>query len=169
MSTPILVTGSEGFVGRALCRALAASDRSVRGLDLRAEDPLARGDIRDDRRVHEAVSGCVGIVALAAVSRVAWGERAPDRCWATNVDALAALLAAAAGSPRRPWIVFASSREVYGQPEALPASEDTPRRPVNIYGRSKAEGERLVADSGLNHAIVRLSNVYGSPVTAPAA
>lgn len=163
MAAPILVTGSEGLVGSALCRALQAFGRPVRRLDVRADDPASRGDVRDPGRVRDAVSGCSGIIALAAVSRVVWGERAPDACWATNVDALASLVAAAAAAPQRPWLVFASSREVYGQPGLLPATEDTPLHPVNVYGRSKAEGERLVAASGLRHAILRLSNVYGSP------
>jgi hypothetical protein len=67
---------------------------------------------------------------------------------------------------RRPWVVFASSREVYGQPEVLPATEDSPLRPVNIYGRSKVEGERLVDEAhgkGLRACTIRLSNVFGSP------
>ena len=61
-------------------------------------------------------------------------------------------------------MLLASSREVYGQPEELPVTEDTPVRPVNVYGRSKAEAERLVmaaGATGLRSAIVRLTNVYG--------
>ena len=45
-------------------------------------------------------------------------------------------------------------------------TEDAPLRPVNVYGRCKLEGERLVeaaGGKGLRAAIVRLSNVYGSP------
>lgn len=61
--------------------------------------------------------------------------------------------------------MFASSREVYGQPDQLPAVEDCPLRPVNVYGRSKLEGERLIEearDAGLRACTVRLSNVFGS-------
>jgi len=60
---------------------------------------------------------------------------------------------------------FSSSREVYGQPELLPATEDAPLRPVNVYGRSKVEGELLVAEAqraGLRACTIRLSNVFGS-------
>ncbi|MEO8630408.1 MAG: NAD-dependent epimerase/dehydratase family protein [Betaproteobacteria bacterium] len=49
-----------------------------------------------------------------------------------------------------PWLIFASSREVYGQPASLPATEDAPLRPVNVYGRSKLEGEYLV-DAARGH------------------
>jgi UDP-glucose 4-epimerase len=115
--------------------------------------------------VKQAISRCDGLVHLAAVSRVVWGERAPASCWATNVGGLRNLLKAAASSPSQPWVIFASSREVYGQPERLPVTEDCPQRPVNTYGRSKVEGERLVEAArrdGLRACTVRLSNVFGA-------
>jgi len=104
------------------------------------------------------------VVHLAAISRVVFGQRAPALCWETNVTATQRLLDAALAAPRRPWVLFASSREVYGEPEQLPVDEDTPFCPINIYGRSKAEGERLTLaarEAGLTTAIVRCSNVYG--------
>lgn len=163
MSYRILITGSEGLVGTVLRTTLEARGDDVIGLDL-VGSGRENGDVRDAERVHAAVENCDGIVHLAAVSRVIWGERDPDGCWATNVGGLRNIVAAVEARPRRPWLVFASSREVYGQPERLPATEDTPSRPVNIYGRSKIEGERIVQeaqDRGLPAAIVRLSNVYG--------
>jgi len=159
----ILITGSSGLVGRALRRALEAQGRDVRGLDLRAAG-VERGDVRDRDRVGAALEGVVGIVHLAAVSRVAWGERDPDACWSTNVDGLQNLLGCAQRCADQPWVIFSSSREVYGQPDTLPVSEDAPLRPVNIYGRSKVAGEQLVdaaRRSGMRASVVRLSNVYG--------
>jgi nucleoside-diphosphate-sugar epimerase len=105
------------------------------------------------------------VIHLAAVSRVIWGEREPELCRATNVGGLRNVLEAAASAPRRPWIIFASSREVYGQPEQFPTDEDCPAQPVNVYGRSKVEGELLVEAArraGLRACTVRLSNVFGS-------
>lgn len=164
MNHRILITGSSGLVGTALTSALLAEGADVVRLDIRARGE-ARGDVRDRARVDEAVAGVDGIVHLAAVSRVVWGERDPELCWATNVGGLRNLIEAAAQSPRMPWLIFASSREVYGQPEALPATEDAPLRPVNVYGRSKAEGELLVAEAqrvGVRACTIRLSNVFGS-------
>ena len=164
MNGCILVTGSEGLVGRALRVALEACGNEVVGVDLKGPGSEF-GDIRDAGRMQEAVAGCRGIVHLAAVSRVVWAECAPDDCRSTNIGGLRCVLEAACEQPARPWFLFASSREVYGQPRRLPATEDTPFLPVNIYGRSKVEGERLVEESragGLRTATVRLSNVYGS-------
>lgn len=164
MSHRILITGSEGLIGCALRASLEACGREVVGLDLRGAGS-EEGDMRDPLRVRDAINGCRGVVHLAAVSRVVWGERDPERCWSINAGGLRNVLEAADAQTPRPWLLFASSREVYGQPHRLPATEDTPLRPVNVYGRSKVEGERLVdqaRDRGLRAATVRLSNVYGS-------
>jgi len=88
----------------------------------------------------------------------------------TNVPGLRNVLRCIAASQRRPWLIFASSREVYGQPDQLPVTEDCPLQPINIYGQSKVEGEKLVGaarDDGLRTAIVRLSNVFGCPRDYP--
>ena len=160
----ILITGSEGLVGGALRAALEALGAEVVGLDLLGAD-REQGDVRSLRRVRDALGGCDGVVHLAAVSRVLWGERDPEGCWSTNVGGLRNVLQAIDERKRRPWLLFASSREVYGQLRRLPATEDTSLRPVNVYGHSKVEGERLIGEAkarGLHAATVRLSNVYGS-------
>lgn len=166
----ILITGSEGLVGSALRAQLEAPDPSgptarVRGLDLRAPSGRPdRGDIRSPDDLERAVEDCDGIVHLAAVSRVVWAERQPELCWRTNAVGTRNVLRAAAASAKTPWVVTASSREVYGQPDTLPAAETAPLNPVNIYGEAKVAGERATLagrEEGLNTAIIRLSNVYG--------
>lgn len=160
----ILVTGSEGLLGTCLLARLRASGHLVSALDLRAPDTASRGDARNGARLRRAIDDRDGVVHLAAVSRVVWGERRPSLCWDTNVGVLRDLLRFSLASPRPPWIIFASSREVYGQPARLPANEETPLAPVNTYGRSKQEGERLCAEAiaaGLRVSIVRFSNVFG--------
>lgn len=163
MNSRILVTGSSGLVGTALTSALQAKGADVVCFDVRARG-RAWGDVRNRDHLHEVIARVDGIVHLAAVSRVIWGERDPALCWATNVDGLRNVIEAAAASVRAPWLIFASSREVYGQPDRLPADEDCPLHPINVYGRSKVEGERLVeqARTRLRACTVRLSNVFGS-------
>ena len=170
MHEHILVTGSSGLVGTALTETLTQRGGIVAPFDLRAPEEAGRADLRRPRDVASAVQGCRGIVHLAAVSRVLWGERAPDQCWATNVGGTVNVLRAAAASPQRPWVVFASSREVYGEPHMLPVDEGAPTMPVNVYGRSKVAGEEAVLGArteGLRTAVVRLSNVYGRVADHP--
>ncbi len=161
----ILVTGSEGLIGVAVCELLAKSGYRVEKLDLRSADPGQKGDIRDEALMQQRMKGCRGIVHLAAISRVADGESDPELCWQTNVIGTEVVMRAAASMPIRPWVLLASSREVYGEPEQTPVREDTPMRPVNVYGRSKAAAERVALAwrrSGVETAVVRLANVYGA-------
>ncbi len=165
MGRQILVTGSSGLVGSALVPALTSQDSGVIAVDIKATGD-AYGDCRDEKRMQALIENADGIVHLAAISRVVWCEQDPERCASTNVGALKTILEIARKSPRRPWLIFASSREVYGQPESLPAAETSPIRPLNVYGRSKAEGERMVTEAQQEHhmraCIIRLSNVFGT-------
>lgn len=164
MGARILITGSEGLVGSSLVPALRAAGFEISALDLRGA-PGERGDTRDAKAVSAAMDGCTGVVHLAAVSRVVWGERDPARCWSINVDGTRVVLAEVDARRPRPWMIFVSSREVYGEARSLPVTEDAPLRPLNAYGRTKVVGERLVHEArgaGTRTAVVRLSNVYGS-------
>ena len=162
----ILITGSSGLVGSALSVSLKEAGAGLSLLDVSATG-TSRGDVREAARVREALEGCDGVIHLAAISRVIWGEQRPEECWDVNVNGVSNVLEAAARAGNNPWVIFASSREVYGQPSALPASEDTPLAPVNVYGRAKVRGEELVEAArrdGVRATTVRLSNVYGSPL-----
>lgn len=152
----ILITGSHGLVGSALSRLLQPAFE-VQGFDL-------KNGSGQDIRVDVPMKGYEGIVHLAATSRVVTGERDPQNCLRTNVEALRMLYANAARQSRPPWVVFVSSREVYGSTGTLPVDEDTPFAPKNVYARSKVEGEKLslaARDAGLTVNIARLSSVYG--------
>jgi nucleoside-diphosphate-sugar epimerase len=158
----ILITGSAGLVGRHLGAQLRKSGHAVRTFDLRHAD---RQDVSDGAAVERAIAGVRGIVHLAAVSRVVDGERDPQGCQRTNIGGLKTLLNAALVRPKRPWFVFVSSREVYGNAALSPTQEDCPYNALNTYARSKVEGERLVdaaREAGLLANICRLSTVYGS-------
>ena len=163
MTKTILVTGSCGLVGRRLCASLRSDGISVNELDLRGEGSNY-GDITHMADIERAIRNCTGVVHLAAVSRVVWGQRDPDLCWRTNVTGVQNLAQVALAQKSKPWILFSSSREVYGQAPSLPVEETTPLNPLNVYARSKSKGERIVMEAcnqGLQTAVVRLSNVYG--------
>jgi nucleoside-diphosphate-sugar epimerase len=157
----VLITGAAGLIGRAVSPLLRAAGAVVIPFDLRSEPPR---DVTDAVVVRDALSGIDGIIHLAAVSRVVAGERDPDLCRRTNVEATRALLGLALDCERVPWFIQASSREVYGQQERMPVPEDAPLSPRNVYARSKVAGERLAEEArgrGMTTAIVRFSNVYG--------
>jgi len=166
----ILITGSSGVTGRALGERLVADGYRIRPYDIAPHDGSMPSVILDPRRLANAARDCDGIVHLAAVSRVADGERDPYHCRKTNERGTTRVLRAAMNSPRKPWVLFTSSREVYGNAERLPVDEDHPLDPINTYASSKmgAEYQAMQARSrGLTTAIVRLTNVYGSPWDHP--
>ena len=74
----VLVTGSEGLVGRAAAARLEAEGWSVRGFDISAGD-----DLRDERAVLAAVGGCDAVVHAGAIAHDSRGT--PADIVATNV------------------------------------------------------------------------------------
>jgi nucleoside-diphosphate-sugar epimerase len=164
MSGAIIVTGSAGLIGKALVVRMAEAAMQSIGFDLRERDARFRSDLREEAAVERAIAGVAGIIHLGAVSRVVWGERDPEACWAVNVDATRCIVRAALAQRQPPWLIYASSREVYGQQEVLPVSEDAGLAPLNVYARSKVAAERTVTEAreaGLTAAVVRFSSVYG--------
>lgn len=161
----ILVTGSSGLIGRSLVPKLQSLGHELVCFDNDfSHDHPFFGDILDVDSINQKIQGCHGVVHLAAVSRVIWGHQDPKKCWQHNVFGMKNVLRSLMQSPMKPWILFASSREVYGDPETLPCSEDSILNPKNIYARSKLCGEELVTairDQGFVSGVVRLSSVYG--------
>lgn len=161
----ILVTGSRGLIGRSLVAKLAW--RGFRPVGFDWSYPPAHpfyGDILDPTAIETAIRSCDGIVHLAAISRVGWGERDPDLCRQVNVEGTQRLLDAALARPRPPWFLLASSREVYGEPQSLPVLETAALAPENHYGHSKLAAEQVLAAKSdhIRHAVLRFANVYGS-------
>lgn len=162
-SKGVLVTGSAGLIGTPLCAALRRAGMGVTGLDRRKTADIVRTLAPHDDWA-ELVAGFDGIVHLAGMTRVKWGEADPALCHIENAALTERLTAACAASPASPWLIYASSREVYGEPIALPVIDDAPLAPINAYGCSKLAAEAAVAAAGLRGlrtAILRFSTVYG--------
>jgi UDP-glucose 4-epimerase len=172
----VLITGGAGYIGSRLAVRLAsqgvlsviALDNLRRGTEEslsveRGAIRLVHGDIRDEHTLDQAMKAVDVVFHLAAESAVMAAGADPEYCFSTNVTGTFRVLQAArAHGVRR--VVFASSREVYGDPVHLPVPESAPLRPRNAYGASKAAAEMCCAafaSGGLNISIVRLSNVYG--------
>lgn len=160
----ILITGAMGLIGSLLSQQLKTHNISVIEFDKRSSQ-ASECNVHNKVLLNQLIQNCSGIVHLAAVSRVVWGQQNPELCWNVNVEGTRNVLELAYQATHKPWVIFASSREVYGQQESFPVSENAPLRPLNIYARSKVAGEELVNEyraRGLNTAILRFSSVYGS-------
>jgi UDP-glucose 4-epimerase len=173
----ILVTGGAGFIGSHLVQRLVAEGYQA----VTVVDNLSRGrtanlsavwesvsfvkaDIRNYSAVARLVRNSDVVFHLAAQSNVIGAVQDVDYSSSTNVVGTATILQAArAAGVRR--LVFTSSREVYGDPSAVPVPEIAPLCPKNAYGMSKVAGEMcctMSTGSSLETVILRLANVYGS-------
>jgi nucleoside-diphosphate-sugar epimerase len=160
----VLVTGASGFVGRATCSELIDRGHDVVALTRRpGSEPggtsAVHGDIASgdgiDAAVTEAAPQCVIHLAAEIAS-----QRSEAKIQATNVDGTRRLVEAARTAGGDPKFVFCST-VVTGEANGELLEPDKPLPVETPYGRSKQEGERIVAESGLPHAIVRPSHVYG--------
>jgi len=120
-------------------------------------------DIRDQHSLARMMHRVELVFHLAAQSNVMGALRDVTYSSSTNVaGTLSVLESARQAGVRR--VVFASSREVYGDPAGLPVPETAPLAPKNAYGMSKVAGEMCCAMLGgakLETVVLRLANVYG--------
>ena len=125
---------------------------------------MIQGDVRDFATVAESIRDVQMVYHLAAQSTVMGALDDQDYSFTTNVVGTFNVLKAAANAGVRQ-VVFASSREVYGEPIELPVDEGQPLLAINFYGASKVMGEAYCRAfrraNGLNTTILRFANAYG--------
>ena len=176
--TRILVTGGAGYIGSVVVDQLLE-----RGFKVVVLDDLSTGHRAAVARGAAFVQGGVGnrelieallegerieaIIHLAAFALVAESVAQPAKYVTNNVTAPRVLLEAASRAKVRRF-VFSSSCAVYGHPATVPITEDTPQHPVNPYGETKRDFERLLEDRGPKSgmAIVSLRYFNASGATA---
>jgi nucleoside-diphosphate-sugar epimerase len=139
----VLVTGSKGFLGERLVRALRADPR---GVDVREFDAELGHDLRDARAVAVACAGVDRVFHLAFVPGGSAERIWPDAL-ETNMAGTANLLAAAARQPKPPVFVFASAIAVYGATADGIVDDDTPATGVGAYAAAKRAVEILIAEA----------------------
>ena len=150
----LLVTGSNGQVGRELVRTLAplgevvASDRA--GADLARPDEL----VAAVRAARPAI-----IVNAAAYTAVDRAESEPEVARAVN--AVAPGILAEEAKRLGALLVHYSTDYVFDGSKPAPYTEDDAPRPLNVYGRTKLEGEQAIRAADGRHLILRTSWVYG--------
>ena len=151
----VIVTGAGGLVGGVLARRLAGAGNEV--LALRRADL----DVTDAGAAERLVGAeRPSLVVNCAVLGVDECERDPEAAHAVNVEAPRSL-ARAAGAAGASFLHFSTNYVFDGEDGGAYGEDDAPR-PVNVYGRTKAEGERAALDANPNTLVVRTSWVFGA-------
>lgn len=169
MSGSILVVGGAGYIGSHMCHALldagytvTAFDNLSRGhRDAVADVDLVVGDLLSDsdlkacfaRRRYDVV------MHFAAMAYVGESVTAPALYYSNNVAGTLRLLDAMREADILR-LVFSSTCATYGDPKAVPMTEEHPQCPVNPYGRTKLMIEQVLADYAPAYALQSVSLRY---------
>ena len=156
----ILLLGKNGQVGWELQRSLALLGKLV-ACDFDSADGL-KADFSQPETLRALVHRVRPdvIVNAAAHTAVDKAEIEPELARALNATAPGVLAeqAAALGA----LLVHYSTDYVFDGSGDQPRDEDATTAPLNVYGRTKLEGEQLIRDSGCRHLILRTSWVYAA-------
>lgn len=172
----VLVTGSRGKVGRALCPRLLEAGYEIRATDLgtptwdraAADEPedYWQADLTDAGAAHALVAGCEVVVHTAAIPQPI--HNPPHVVFGNNMLSTFNVLEAAIGASVRRVVNF-SSETVPGfifayrpfTPDYLPIDEEHPIRPQDPYATAKWFGE-LLCDRAVERADIRCTSIRPS-------
>lgn len=171
----ILVTGGAGYIGSHTVRQLVKAGFETLVLDnlkkghreAVAGVRLIEADLLDGEGLKKiiALEKPDAVIHFAALSLVGESMKEPALYYENNVCGTFNLLKAMlfAGVDK---IVFSSTAAVYGEPETVPITEDTAKRPVNVYGRTKLVIENMLNDFysayGFKYIALRYFNAAGA-------
>jgi UDP-glucose 4-epimerase len=169
----ILVTGGAGYIGShvvlALCEGgyevvvlddLSSGNREA--VDDRAE--FIQGSTLNNDNVATALNGVDAVIHLAAFKAAGESMIDPGKYSQNNISGTISLLNAMITYEVDKFI-FSSTAAVYGYPKYLPLDENHPLEPINYYGFTKLEIERILKWygelKGLKYATLRYFNAAG--------
>jgi nucleoside-diphosphate-sugar epimerase len=171
MATKVFVTGGAGYIGSVLVPRLLQEGFAVHVLDsfLFGQSSLAeccidprfqvtRGDCRDRDVVARSMRDSDYIIPLAAVVGAPACKNDTTAAVSTNLDAVKLILSLRSPEQR---VVLPNTNSGYGIGDRGSfCTEESPLRPISLYGRTKVAAESAVLDAG-NALTFRLATVFG--------
>lgn len=174
----VLVVGGAGYIGSHVVKALLQDGQEVTVFDdmstgkeenLFSNAKFIKGSILDKEAIGRAMAQHVdGVIFLAAKKAVGESMMNPVKYLNNNIVGAANVLDAMV-EHNVPNIIFSSSAAVYGAPENTVIDENTPKKPMNWYGRTKLLMEEMMEGMSttdalkgkLNYVALRYFNAVG--------
>ncbi|MFC1780823.1 UDP-glucose 4-epimerase GalE [Planctomycetota bacterium] len=171
----ILVCGGAGYIGSNMTALLAAEgneplvyDNLSKGhISTIKKNRLVEGDLNDYELLVNTLDKyeIEAVMQFAAFIEVGESVQSPLKYYKNNFCATRNLLSAMEKTGVKKFI-FSSTASVYGIPQQVPITEDSPTEPINPYGQSKLAVEKMCHDQSmtgrLNYAALRYFNACGA-------
>ncbi len=172
----ILVLGGAGYIGAHVVNELLKKQYKVLVYDnmstgqkdnLFDEAEFVRADILDVKALEKAMEGVAAVIFFAGKKAVGESMSNPELYAENNLIGAVNVLNAMCKKGVKN-IIFSSSAAVYGVPQYVPVDEEHPLEPINFYGFTKLETERLLKWydrlKGIRFAALRYFNAAGYDV-----
>ena len=120
---------------------------------------VIRGDARDRKLMERELDGADVIIPLACLTGAPVSDRFPDDATTTTRDGIKNILELRRADQK---IIYPTTNSGYGIGEqGIECTEETPLRPISLYGRLKVDAERAILGAG-NAITFRLATVFGA-------
>ncbi len=168
----ILITGGAGYIGSMLCTKLVETGYQVTVVDLLKYDKsslnhlyfyknfkLIIKDIRNESLMKKLIKKHDYIIPLAALVGAPLCEKFKKDAISTNLNSIKTLCKLVTKKNK---IIYLTTNSGYGIGEKNKyCDENSPLKPISLYGRTKCDGEDLVRSKNKNHVCFRLATVFG--------
>ena len=161
----LVVTGGAGYVGSVCAAVLVEAGHDVIVIDdfsTGNRDAVPNGATLVEGHISDVIDRVLsagdvdGVLHFAARSLVGESMEVPAEYWRDNLEVSLTLLNAMRAHGVHS-LVFSSTAATYGEPEAVPITEDAPTRPTNTYGATKLS---------IDYAITSYCQAYGIGATS---
>jgi len=168
----ILITGGAGYIGSMLCTKLLEAGHKVTAVDLLKYDKgslnhlyfhknfkLICDDIRKISLMKKLIKKHDYIIPLAALVGAPLCEKFKKDALSTNLGSIKTLCKLATKKNK---VIYLTTNSGYGIGEKNKyCDENSPLKPISLYGRTKCDGEDLVRSKIKNYVCFRLATVFG--------
>ncbi|MFC1809669.1 NAD-dependent epimerase/dehydratase family protein [Candidatus Omnitrophota bacterium] len=167
----LLVTGAAGYIGSLLIPELLAQGHDVIAIDTFMYDQtslldycnnkkleIIRGDVRNKDLISNALKEVNAIIPLACLTGAPLCDAQPHAAEEVIVDAIKMMLTI---RKQDQFVIYPTTNSGYGVgEEGVYCTEETPLRPISLYGKLKVKAEEEILNAG-NAITLRLATAFG--------